>query len=93
MKRTLDFEKIIAAAADLVAEKGYDKVTLNDIAERVGVKPPSLYNHLKSFDEVSEGLAKLALQKIDDVMRNAAVGKSRDEAVLQMALAYRQFAH
>jgi AcrR family transcriptional regulator len=92
MRKALDFERIISAAAELIEEKGFDKVTLSNIAERLGVKPPSLYNHLNGLSDVSDGLSRLGIYKMDEVIRNAAVGKNKDEALMAMALAFRQFA-
>jgi AcrR family transcriptional regulator len=43
-------ERILDAAEELFAERGYDGTTLRDVATRVGVRPPSLYNHFASKD-------------------------------------------
>jgi TetR/AcrR family transcriptional regulator len=43
-------ERILDAAEQLFAERGYNGTTLRDVATRVGVRPPSLYNHFASKD-------------------------------------------
>jgi AcrR family transcriptional regulator len=43
-------ERILDAAEELFAERGYNGTTLRDVATRVGVRPPSLYNHFASKD-------------------------------------------
>ena len=43
-------ERILDAAEELFAERGYEGTTLRDVATRVGVRPPSLYNHFASKD-------------------------------------------
>ena len=41
-------EKILDAAEDLFAEKGYDATSLGDVADTVGIRSPSLYNHFRN---------------------------------------------
>ena len=40
--------KILDEALTLFSEKGFANVFVNEIAERVGIKAPSLYKHYKS---------------------------------------------
>lgn len=49
-------EEIIRAALELASENGLKAVTLSQIAERIGIKKPSLYNHFKSKDELVNGM-------------------------------------
>jgi AcrR family transcriptional regulator len=91
-KKQLDMEVILTATAELVEEKGLENVTLLQVAEKLGVKSPSLYNHLSGLKELSTGLAKLSMSRLEEAIRNAAVGRSKDDALMQIALAYRNFA-
>lgn len=43
-------ERILAAGEALFAERGYHGTTLRDVATRVGLRIPSLYNHFASKD-------------------------------------------
>ena len=45
-------ERILDAALTLFAEKGYDGVGVDLIAEKAGLKGPSIYKHFKSKEEV-----------------------------------------
>ena len=51
-------QRILDEALTLFSEKGYANVFVNDIAEKVGIKAPSLYKHYKSkqaiFDAIIE---------------------------------------
>src|SRR5690606_3660531 len=42
--------RILDAAEELFAERGYAGTTLRDVADRVGLRIPSLYNHCASKD-------------------------------------------
>ena len=41
-------EEIIIAVLDLAAEKGLGSVSMSQIAEKMGMRKPSLYNHFSS---------------------------------------------
>ena len=44
-------EKILDSALTLFSEKGYDGVGVDLIAEKVGLKGPSIYKHFKGKEE------------------------------------------
>ena len=62
MKQEDTRQKIIGKALELFAERGYDAVSVGEIAQAVGIKAPSLYNHFPSkqaiFDAIVESTAK-----------------------------------
>jgi len=91
-KRDLDSQTILNAAVELAEERGLENISLLQIAEKLGVKPPSLYNHLSGLQEISSGIAKLAISRLGDSIRNAAVGRSKGDALSAIASAYRKFA-
>ena len=41
-------EKIIAEAIAYIEESGQSKISLHELARRLGIKTPSLYNHIKN---------------------------------------------
>lgn len=45
-------ERILYAALDLISEKGYDGVGVDLIAEKAGLKGPSLYRHYKGKEDI-----------------------------------------
>ena len=47
-------EEIIMATLKLASQKGLGAVSMNMIAESIGIKKPSLYNHFKSKEELVE---------------------------------------
>ncbi|MDO4554249.1 MAG: TetR/AcrR family transcriptional regulator [Lachnospiraceae bacterium] len=61
-------EKILIATLELATEKGLGNVSLSQIAKKVGIKKPSLYNHFSSKDalilSLYEYLRKKARYKV-----------------------------
>ena len=48
--------KILDEALTLFSERGYANVYVNDIAERVGIKAPSLYKHYKNKQAIFDAI-------------------------------------
>ena len=49
-------KEIIMATLELAANKGLGNVSMNMIADKVGIKKPSLYNHFASKEELVEAM-------------------------------------
>ena len=49
-------QRILDEALTLFSEKGYANVFVNDIAEKVGIKAPSLYKHYKSKQAIFDAI-------------------------------------
>lgn len=49
-------QRILDEALTLFSEKGYSAVYVGDIARAVGIKPPSLYKHFKSKQDIFNGI-------------------------------------
>jgi len=52
MKTETRKDEIIRVAAKLFKEKGYSAVTMRDLANSMGIKAASLYNHISSKQEI-----------------------------------------
>ena len=61
MKQEDTKQRILDKALELFAERGYDSVSVGEIARAVGIKAPSLYNHFPGkqaiFDAIVESTA------------------------------------
>lgn len=86
--------EILDAAWAVAREKGIAAVTLKDVADRVGMRPPSLYSHFASKNAIYDAMFGEAWQGCLDVLRAAAEGLSDDPRVAMnvMGRAYFEYA-
>ncbi len=87
----LDKEVILQMAADIADKEGMNHVTLKELAIRLGVRPPSLYNHVAGLDDLYTSLTLYGWKQLEQEVTKAAVGKSKDEAVKSMCQAYMDY--
>ena len=92
-RQGLDRARVVAAAAALADAEGLDAVTLARVAADLGVRPPSLYVHVAGLGALRREIALLGLRELAAAMRAAAVGRSRADALAEVARAYRAYAH
>lgn len=91
-KTRLDRAAVIKAAADLADAEGLEHLTLARLAEHLGIRSPSLYNHVESLAGLRRDLALLALDELDTHLTRAVMGMAGNAAVTSLAHAYRAFA-
>lgn len=82
---------VTEAAAALVDEIGFDHLSMGLLAERLGVKTPSLYRHVSSQAELAHRIAVLAMTEIADAVRDAIQGRAGREALVAGAHAMRTY--
>lgn len=92
-KRRLNQNLVVEAAVALADEHGFDAVTLAAVAEQLGIRIPSLYNHVSGLAGLRYQMSVWATQKAADMLRRAAFGKAGGDALIEIAVAYRGFAH
>lgn len=88
----LNVAQVIDAAARLADAKGLHGFALREIAEALGVRTPSLYNHVAGLEVVYRGLTLRALRDLADRIRRGAVGRTGEPALRAMAEAERRYA-
>jgi TetR/AcrR family transcriptional regulator len=69
-------EAILDAAEALFAERGYEGTALRDVAERVGVRAPSLYNHFPSKQSLYAAVLERGLGPVLELLAAAAASGS-----------------
>ncbi|MEH7305549.1 TetR/AcrR family transcriptional regulator [Neobacillus drentensis] len=88
----LEISFIIEAAGELADQQGVQEVTLANLAKKLGIRPPSLYNHFDGLTGLRKKLAIYGLDRLYEVMADAAIGVSGTEAILAVSQAYVDFA-
>jgi AcrR family transcriptional regulator len=88
----LDTERVVDAAARIADAEGLDAVTLARVAAELGVRPPSLYNHVEGHGGLLRALAVRGVRELTAALREAAVGRSGADALGATAHAYRAYA-
>lgn len=89
----LSRDTIINAALTFLDREGWDALTINALAAQLGTKGPSLYNHVDSLEDLRRTVRMRVIGDIISMLGRVAEGRSRDDAVLVMAGAYRSYAH
>ncbi|WP_138757074.1 TetR/AcrR family transcriptional regulator [Modestobacter altitudinis] len=87
----LDPATVVAAGADLADEIGFSALTMGRLAERVGVRTPSLYKHVASQDDLNRRIAILAMDEAADAIGAAIQGRAGRDALRAAARALRDF--
>lgn len=59
-------EAVLRTAVALFLEQGYHRVTLNDVAERLNITKPALYNYFRGKDEILFECWALGQERVDE---------------------------
>jgi len=93
-RREATRREILEAAWELARENGLSSLTLRDVAERVGMRAPSLYSHFESKHAIYDAMFGQAWSDYEDAQREAAADLPADPraAVRQMSHHFYDFA-
>jgi AcrR family transcriptional regulator len=89
----LSRDSIVNAALTFLDREGWDALTINALATQLGTKGPSLYNHVHSLEDLRRTVRMRVVGDIIDMLNTVGQGRTRDDAVMVMASAYRSYAH
>lgn len=89
----LSRDSIVNAALTFLDRDGWDALTINALAIQLGTKGPSLYNHVESLDDLRRTVRMRVIGDIIGMLNTVGEGRTRDDAVVAMAAAYRSYAH
>jgi len=89
----LSRDAIVNAALTFLDREGWDALTINALANQLGTKGPSLYNHVHSLDDLRRTVRMRVVGDIIEMLNTVGQGRPPDDAVMVMAGAYRSYAH
>ena len=78
-------ERLARAAADLFHERGYDAVSLRDIAARAGVPAGAVFYHFPTKAALATVAADAQLNRAAEILARAAEGRSPEERLTIIA--------
>jgi AcrR family transcriptional regulator len=84
--------EIIAAAGNLLSRHGVDALTMQAVADSVGVRAPSLYKHFADRSALLREVEQAAVAELEKVIQTAAKPKDDRGALKSIANAFRRFA-
>ncbi|WP_411346931.1 TetR/AcrR family transcriptional regulator [Paenibacillus sp. WLX2291] len=87
----LTLDLIVKTASEIADEYGIQYITLAVVAKKLNVRSPSLYNHVDGLPGLRRAMALKGLEQLREMTMQAAVGRSRDTAIREVARAYLQF--
>jgi AcrR family transcriptional regulator len=82
--------EIVDAARELLEEEGPDALSMRRLAERIGIRAPSIYKHLPDKQALENALISAGFAEQADAFENAV--QESDDPVYAIAQAYREFA-
>ncbi len=85
-EQVLSRTKIVEAALELLDAHGEQGFGMRDIAQRLGVRPSALYNHVSGKDDITRGMRELIGEKIAPEVFD---GRTWDDAIVAWARRYR----
>ena len=88
----LDKNMVIEKAAQMANEMGLENISLKVIAEEFGVQTPSLYNHIKSLDDLRKQIMLYGWRQLENRLLMSVVGVSGYDALRRMCNAFYEYA-
>jgi AcrR family transcriptional regulator len=85
-------EEIVAAGREVLRSDGLDGLTMQRVAERVGVRAPSLYKRLQDRAALVRLVAEHVLDEVGGLLRDAAASGDPARDLQALAVALREFA-
>lgn len=92
MKKKIDSKQILTATVNLSAKQGLLNVSLNEIAAELGIKTPSLYNHISGIEDLYHQLGAYSLKLLENELIQSILGLSKYEALIKVSNTYFDFA-
>ena len=73
-KIKIDKESVIKEAAYMANTIGIENLSLKTLASQLGVKSPSLYNHIDGLDDLKQQLMLYGWKELEDKIIQSVIG-------------------
>jgi AcrR family transcriptional regulator len=83
-------EAVLRTAVQLFLEQGYHRATLNEVAERLNITKPALYNYFRSKEEILFECWALGQERVDDFI--AAINAGGGSGLVKLRKLVRAYA-
>ena len=91
-RKGLNTDRIVEVAAELIAERGFDQFSLRELADRLGVKTASLYNHISSLSELTSNIGQHVFERMAGQLYSRTEDALPFDTLYHIAIGYRKFA-
>ena len=88
----LSSQDVVTAAAQLADEVGFAQLTMGLLAQRLGIRTPSLYKHVTDLADLRYRIAVLAMSEVGEALRDVLQGKSGRDALAALFAGIRGYA-
>lgn len=82
---------VVDAAASLADAEGLQALSLARVAALLGVRPPSLYEHIAGLEDLLRRLGTRGAFELAAELGHAVEGRSGSDALAELSLAYRGY--
>lgn len=79
-------DRILAVAEEIISRHGMAGLRLKDVAERVGIQPPSVFTHFDGREAIGDAVARRVLEQIATVLEQALDAGGSTEARLRRSV-------
>jgi AcrR family transcriptional regulator len=87
----LTSDDVVTAAAGLIDEIGYHDLTMGLLAQRLGIRAPSLYKHVDDVADLQHRIATRAMNELGEAVRDAMQGRAGLDALSALLTATRAY--
>lgn len=91
-RANLSREAVVTAAVKLGDRNGFDALTMGSLARALGIKPPSLYKHVESLDDLIDAIGVRGAEQLTAALSQAQGKNSPEKNLAAACVIYRGFA-
>ncbi|MFT0846275.1 WHG domain-containing protein [Actinomycetaceae bacterium L2_0104] len=92
-RANLNESAVVSAALSIADLEGLDAVTVSSVARKLGVKPASLYSHVRDRAGLFSAMHRRALGELSGRVSADIAGRAGKDALVALADAHRTLAH